>query len=92
MTPNDILLYSPNNVLFSHHQRSFLLQQMGTNTETDVIQSVRDLETLNLKWEFSNKSLPFFSSGYCVKEEAEDCKSQRGWIIPKKHCLPDSQD
>ena len=30
MTPSDILLYS----LLGHHQRSFLLQQIGTKTET----------------------------------------------------------
>ena len=33
MTPNDILLCLVIIALLSHHQRSFLLQQMGTNTE-----------------------------------------------------------
>ena len=34
MTPNDILTYSKINSFLNHHQRSFLLQQIGTNTET----------------------------------------------------------
>lgn len=33
MTSNDILLYSQKSALLNHHQRSFLLQQIGTNTE-----------------------------------------------------------
>ena len=42
--PNDILLYSYIGALFSHHQRSFLLQQMKTNTETHG-------QTLGRRWE-----------------------------------------
>jgi hypothetical protein len=34
MTPNGILLYSQISAFFSHHQRSFLLQQLGTDTES----------------------------------------------------------
>ena len=33
MTPNDTLLESYIGTLFSHYQRSFLLQPMGTNTD-----------------------------------------------------------
>jgi hypothetical protein len=33
MIPNNILLYSQIYALLSHQQKSFLLQQMGTNTE-----------------------------------------------------------
>lgn len=36
MTPNDVLLYSCINTLLIHHHRSFLLQQMGINTEIHV--------------------------------------------------------
>ena len=34
MGPNDILLYSYISALLSHHQRCFLLKQIGPNTET----------------------------------------------------------
>ena len=34
MTPNDILLYSKISALFSHRQRCFIWQQMGTDAET----------------------------------------------------------
>jgi hypothetical protein len=48
--------------LLSHYQRSFLLQQMGTNTESysqpDNVQTVRDLRTLSPKWNVFIKSLP----------------------------------
>ena len=40
MTPNDIMPYSYISTLLGHHQRSLLLQQMGTNTETHTGQYV----------------------------------------------------
>ena len=46
MTPNDILLYSQISVLLSHHQRSFLLQQMGTDTKMDSWTLYGEQETL----------------------------------------------
>jgi hypothetical protein len=49
MTPNDILLYSQISALLSHHQRSFLLQQMENNSrdpQLNIMQGVRDLGTL----------------------------------------------
>ena len=46
MTPNDIMLNSEISALFSHYQRSFLLQQMETNTEAHRQILRRELETL----------------------------------------------
>lgn len=34
MIPDDVLLYAEIYALLSHHQRSFLPQYMGANTET----------------------------------------------------------
>ena len=45
-TTNDILLYSYIDTLFNHHQKSFLLQQVGTDTETHSQTLHRDRETL----------------------------------------------
>ena len=46
-------------VLFGYHQRSFLLQEIGTNTETHsqtlFMQRVRDLGTLNHKQDVSHQ-------------------------------------
>lgn len=47
---NDILLHSQSSILLSHHQRSFLLQRMGTNAETHSqtkMQKARDLRTFS---------------------------------------------
>lgn len=33
VNPNDILIYSYMNFLVGHHQKGFILQQMGTNTD-----------------------------------------------------------
>lgn len=60
MTPNDILLYSQIIVLLRHHQRSLLLKQMGTNTETTARKYAENenLETLSPKKDVSIKSFP----------------------------------
>lgn len=34
ITPNEVLLRSQFIAIFNHHQRSYLLQEMGTTTET----------------------------------------------------------
>ena len=64
MIPKGILLNSWISALLSHHQRSFLQQQMGSNRDPqpDIIQRVRDLGTLSSKWDVSIKFLhPGFS-------------------------------
>lgn len=45
--------------VFSYHQRSFLRQKMGTNTDSHLgnVQRVRGLGTLGPKWDASIKSL-----------------------------------
>lgn len=52
MTPSDILLYS-HQYLLSHCQKCFLLRQVGANTEThrQILNRVKDLGTLNPKWD-----------------------------------------
>jgi hypothetical protein len=62
--------------LLSHHQKSFLLQQMITNTEThsQTCRDWRDLRTLSPKWNVSFKSLP---SGLKKPCRSGDCKSVR---------------
>lgn len=57
MTPND-LLYSLINALLSHPQRSFLLHQMGKNTQPENMQRPRDLGTVSSKWEICIKFIP----------------------------------
>lgn len=60
MTPNDVLLDSLISVLLSLSQRSFLLLQMGTNTETPQLNKVQrglDLGLLSPNWDMSIKSL-----------------------------------
>lgn len=47
MTPNDVLLYS-DQCLLSHHQRTFLIQQMEKSTETHSKVLYRERETLEL--------------------------------------------
>jgi len=45
--PDNILIYSSTGALLSHHQRSFPLQQMGTNRDPqlDNVRRVRDPRT-----------------------------------------------
>ena len=54
VTPSDTVLYAWVSALLIHHQRSFLLEQMGENTEVHSqpanTQIVRDLGTLRPKW------------------------------------------
>lgn len=59
MTPSDILLYS-HQYLLSHCQKCFLLRQVGANTEThrQILNRVKDLGTLNPKWDVSIRALP----------------------------------
>lgn len=75
MTPKSTLLCQQISVSPSQHQRSSLLQQMGTNTGTHSLAMCtveRNLEPLSPKLNVSLKSLP---SG-C----REPCRS-RGWKI-----------
>ena len=75
MTPSDILQYSLISVLFNHHQRSFLLQQTGTNrhSQSGITHTHRETETLEQT--ARNGMSPSHpspqSSGNPVKEEAE---------------------
>ena len=80
MISSDILLDSEISALLSHHQRSFLLQQTGANTEA---------HSQTLYWETHSaltgmsSSNPFLqSSGNPVEEDVEGCKSQRGQRTP----------
>jgi hypothetical protein len=64
MTPNDILLYSQISALLSHHQRSFLLQQMENNSrdpQLNIMQGVRDLGTL-IPWKECLHEIPLFNA------------------------------
>ena len=54
MILNDILLYSEIGALPSYHQKSVLLQKMGTNIQTH---SLHDTEGETLQHEISIKSL-----------------------------------
>lgn len=55
MIPNDILL----DTYISHHQRSFLLKQIGTNIKphSKIICRVKDLVTFIPKWNVFISSL-----------------------------------
>jgi hypothetical protein len=59
MTPI-IYFYILISALLSYHQRSFLLKQMRTNTEThsQTLCKVRYLGTVNPAWDISIKSFP----------------------------------
>ena len=85
MTPSGILLYYP--ALFSHHQRSILLQWGRTKTETTMGkgQRVRDLQTFSSKW----GGLYYIHwSRVREKKSQKDCKSQRGQRrTSRKWCL-----
>jgi hypothetical protein len=62
--------------LLSHHQRSFLLQQIETNTETHSQTScrVRDLGTLSSKQEVLIRSFPSGLEEPCtVKRRHKEC-------------------
>lgn len=92
MTPRDILLYSKTRVLLSHPPRSFFLQQIGQrDPQTDVMQRVKDLDTLNSKWDVFIKSLPP-GSGIHQKRREKEYKSQRVWKSPRKHSSINQQD
>jgi hypothetical protein len=75
MTASDIPLYSLFTVLLNHHQGSFLLQQMKTNTHPDNVQRRNNLGTLYPKWDVSIKSLP---SGHRELSRKGDRKSAKG--------------
>ena len=51
----------------------------------DIMQRIRDLETLFPKWDVSIKFLPHHSSGNIEEERQKECKSQRGWRAPGRH-------
>lgn len=53
MTPAAAVLID--RALFSHQQRQFILQQMGTNAQPDIMQKV--LETHSSKWNVSTTLL-----------------------------------
>ena len=55
MSPNDVLLFSQISALASHHQRGFLLQKMGINTEThsQTLHTERDLKPQRSKSDVS---------------------------------------
>lgn len=74
MTPNDILLHTYISVLLSHYQKSVLLQQMGTNTETTpgITQRMADLETLIFDRHCHQIPPPQGS----MKEEQGECKTR----------------
>lgn len=71
MTPNDSQLDSQISALFSHHRRSFLLYQTGTDAEihSQTLCRVRDLGTLSPKGDGSMN--PSSQGSGNLEEEAE---------------------
>ena len=72
-----------------HYQRSFLLQQMGTNIETHRHTTGREGVTSeeSAGSGMSPSNLSSRGSGNPVEEETEECKSQRGWRTSRKQGL-----
>jgi hypothetical protein len=67
-------------------QKSCLLQQMETNTETpqpDIIQIVRDLGTLSPKWDVSMSPSSWRFRELC-RRRGRKYKSQKEWKISRK--------
>jgi hypothetical protein len=63
--------------LLSHHQRSFLLQQVRTNRDPQLENMQRrDLRALCPKWDVSIKSIPPGLNELWKKRQKE-CQSQR---------------
>lgn len=100
MTPNEILLYSQISTLLSHHQKSFLLQQMGTNTETHSQKLCREKhremergregrrngerETIRHKSGCHNQISPFRAKDTAKEGRQKVNKRQKGQRTPRK--------
>lgn len=85
MTNSGIFLYPQIRELFSSHQRSLFLQEMGVSRETN--------QTMCRQWEnlvyfvlngILYQTLLFRSQGSMQKRGQKDCKSQRWKLIPRK--------
>jgi hypothetical protein len=80
LTPNGTLLASWTSPLFSHHQRGFLWQQIGTyieiHTET-LLGKIIEMEGLY-------QIPPLRVQGIQQKLRQKYCKRQMGWRIPGK--------
>ena len=87
MTTNDILLYSQISTFFSHHQRSFFLQQSEITIETESQTLGRNEEILKSTVidVFTNPSTQWARSHPCTRKRSQkECKSQRRRMKPRK--------
>lgn len=90
MTPKDTLLYSQLSDLFSHHQRSFLLQEMERDTEhretePDILWRERETLESTVLNDISPSILfshPLQSTGNPRKRRQKKWGRQRGWRRP----------
>lgn len=63
-------------------------QNKPRKTQSDNIQRVRDLTTLNPKWDDDSiKSFPLGFRVLCGREGWKDCKSQQRWKTSRKQGL-----
>lgn len=80
MAPIDILLYSQIIVLLRHHQRSFLLQQMGRTTETHslTVNRMREKPENTQAYKGCLHQIPSSGAlGILLKRRQKECKNQR---------------
>jgi hypothetical protein len=88
MTASDFLLYLKTSVLLGH-QRSFLLQQMGTNAKIhrQTIHRVRNTGTFSPRNGSPPSTLSPQSSGNSEEEQVERVKEPEGMKTPRNHGL-----
>lgn len=85
--PNDILLHTQLSVLFRHHQRSFISQDIGINTEPRNWTMCWEREILKHLVLNGMSSANFFRE---QKRMWKMCKSRKEWETPRKQCLLDT--
>ena len=71
------VFYTQVSVLFSRHQKSFLLQQVETDTQADNMQTVRDFGTLSPKQVISIKSLTLELGQHCRSRGAKNVSTRK---------------
>ena len=74
MTPNEYQFCCSD--LFNHYQRSFLRQQMATNTHSQTFSRDRNLGTHCFKWDVSIKSYPRAQGALKKRRQRKSRKSQ----------------
>lgn len=99
MTLNDLLLYSYISALLIQHQRSFFLQQMGTNVDTHhqyYPESERPWNIQPLKGWLHQilrlRAQGFRAQGFLQNRKQKECKNQRGWKTTRKQDLLNQYD